>query len=57
MGIARILGKIVAAPIRVADIPFRVMRELMDDPDPEQGALADVAKAVEKGVEGALEDK
>ena len=56
MGIAKVIGKIIAAPIRIADLPFRVMREIVDDPEPEHGALADTAKAVEKATEAILGD-
>ena len=54
MGIAKVVGKIVAAPIRIIDLPFRVMREIVDDPEPDRGALADTAKAVEKAVESIV---
>jgi len=50
MKLMRKIGKLVAVPFRVADLPFRVMREVFDDPEPEEGPLADIAKAVENGV-------
>ena len=55
MSIAEVIGKIVAAPIKIADLPFRVMREVVDDPEPEKGALADAAKATEKAVKEIFE--
>jgi hypothetical protein len=55
MSIAEIIGKIAAAPFKVADLPFRIMREVVDDPEPEEGALADMAKATEKAVKEIFE--
>jgi len=54
MGLAKIIGKVTSMPIRIVDIPFRIMRELVEMPNPEEGALADLANAVEKGVEKSL---
>ena len=38
MKIMEMVGKVVALPIRIVDLPFRCMKELVDDPEPEEGA-------------------
>ena len=55
MSIGKIIGKIVATPIRIVDIPFRIVRELAEDPEPERGVLADIAQATQKAVEQVIE--
>lgn len=51
MDLAKVIGKIVSAPVRIVDLPFRVTRELIGDPEPEKGAFADIATAIERTVE------
>ena len=57
MSLAKIIAKTVSMPLRIVDIPFRIMRELVETPDSDRGVLPDIADATEKAVEDALEGR
>ena len=51
--IGKLLGKIVAAPVRILDLPFKIASHLIGDGDT---IGENIAKAVEKAVEDITED-
>ena len=55
--LSKIIGKIIAMPLRVVDLPFKICRKLVDDPESEKGVFADLANAVEESVEELIEGK
>lgn len=57
MRLSKIIGKIVATPLRVVDLPFKVCRKIVDDPESERGVFADLAKVVEESIEEVVEGR
>ena len=49
----KLLGKIVAAPVRILDLPFKIASHLVGDGDTPG---EDVAKAIEDAVEDIVDD-
>lgn len=49
MGLFSIIAKTVALPIRVADLPFKIMRKVVDEE--ESGILEQLADRVEDSIE------
>lgn len=52
-----ILGKIISLPIKIMDLPFKVARKVVDDPEPDKGIIADIAKAVEESIDDIFKEK
>ena len=46
----RKIGKLIALPFRIIDLPFKIARKIVDDLEPERGIFADIAESVEDGV-------
>ena len=51
----RILGKILAAPVRIINLPLKVLETLVDDEH--QNALDDAAATIEKEASKILDEK
>ena len=50
MGIGKLIGKLVTAPIKIAVLPIRVIGDVMESPSD------NVLKVIEESVEGQIEE-
>lgn len=50
-----ILGKLISAPIRILDLPVKVIRGVVDPHDSENTIGDDIAESVERAVKDIVE--
>jgi hypothetical protein len=52
-----LFGKIVAAPFRIANLPFKIIESISDMPHQDDLGLDEAAKTVEKSVKEIFDTK